>query len=234
MCGYVFLHKFSTKINSQDKEIFNKLKKKNKHRGPDKVKLIQNEKSLMLFRKLTITDSSRDSDQPFIFKNKNKHFIMLFNGEIYNYKFLKDKIKKEYTFKTNSDTELVAKAFDIWGLDFLERLDGMYSIVIKDITNQKIYLCRDIFGQKPLYYYENKSKIIASSEIRDIIFYFKNQNIEIKENKKTLKKYLYRGWVDDNEETFFLNINKFKPGKIYENSLKKNKSEKKFFKLNIN
>ena len=110
----------------------------------------------------------------------------------------------------------------------------MYSIVIKDITNQKIYLCRDIFGQKPLYYYENKSKIIASSEIRDIIFYFKNQNIEIKENKKTLKKYLYRGWVDDNEETFFLNINKFKPGKIYEYSLKKKKSEKKFFKLNFN
>tara|TARA_B100001057_G_scaffold451922_2_gene495424 strand:+ start:3220 stop:5025 length:1806 start_codon:yes stop_codon:yes gene_type:complete len=234
MCGYIFLHNFSTKISASEKKIFQKLKKINKHRGPDKVNLLQIENSLMIFRKLSITDFSRKSDQPYIFKRKNRNFIMLFNGEIYNYKILKDILKKKYNFTTSSDTELAAKAFDNWGLDFLKKIDGMYSFIIKDISNQKIYFCRDILGQKPLYYFKNKTKIIASSEIKDIIFYLKKKNIQIKENKNTIRKYFYRGWVDDDEKTFFQNIYKFKPGRICVYSYKKKLSEKKFFTLNLN
>tara|TARA_B100000767_G_C19774909_1_gene542010 strand:+ start:2057 stop:3898 length:1842 start_codon:yes stop_codon:yes gene_type:complete len=229
MCGFVAV------INSEqnnDKLIsaFDKLKKLNFHRGPDEVKTLHKKKYSLLFRRLKIIDLNNRSSQPF--SSDDGLIDLVFNGEIYNYLEIKSELKKyNIKFKTKSDTEVILKSYQFWGPDFVKRLRGMFSIIILD-NNKKKYLCfRDRLGQKPLFYSKYRNGLIVSSEIKDIIF-FKKKN-EIKENENTTLKYLLRGWCDDNQNTFFKGVHSLPPGSmgIIENSTLK---IKKYWELEIN
>ena len=173
MCGIVAVinSKVSTNqlINS-----FNKLRKINFHRGPDAVKTLHKKNYSLLFRRLRIIDLHTRSNQPF--SSEDEKVQIVFNGEIYNYLELKEELKKyKISFKTKSDTEVILKSYQVWGISFVKRLRGMFSIIILD-EKRKRYLCfRDRLGQKPLYYSKYKEGLIFSSEIKDIIFFKKKK-----------------------------------------------------------
>jgi len=139
------------------------------HRGPDAAGeyfFDSDAFSLGLaHRRLSIIDTSALSNQPVHFE----HLSMVFNGEIYNYKELKQKLTSAgYSFKTNSDTEVVLLAFHAWNVKALTYFKGMFSLIIFDRSAQKLYLIRDRFGVKPLYYFLDTDLLLFGSELKPL------------------------------------------------------------------
>ncbi len=114
-------------------------------------------------RRLSIIDTSSLANQPIHFE----HLSMVFNGEIYNYKEIKEKlISAGYSFKTNSDTEVVLLAFHAWNVKALTFFKGMFSLTIFDRSSHTLYLIRDRFGVKPLYYFLDNNLFLFGSELK--------------------------------------------------------------------
>jgi asparagine synthase (glutamine-hydrolysing) len=139
------------------------------HRGPDaggEYFLASDDFSLGLaHRRLSIIDTSTLANQPVHFE----HLSMVFNGEIYNYKEIKEKlISAGYSFNTNSDTEVVLLAFHAWNVKALAYFKGMFSLSIFDRSAQKLYLIRDRFGVKPLYYFLEHHLLLFGSELKPL------------------------------------------------------------------
>lgn len=119
------------------------------HRGPDTYGLYRDGRVNLLHTRLKILDLSDKASQPFVYKN----IVLSYNGEIYNYSSIKKELQLlKYNFDTESDTEVLAAAYIHWGIDFLNKIEGMFAIAIYDKKKQKVLLARDIFGEKPLYY----------------------------------------------------------------------------------
>ena len=106
---------------------------------------------------------------------------LVFNGEIYNYRILRDELKKEgASFNTQTDTEVILNAYFIWGWEkTLEKLEGMFSIGLFDEKENLFYLARDRFGMKPLFYAEFKNNLIFSSEIKSVLNYTQNRKLNL-------------------------------------------------------
>ncbi len=122
------------------------------HRGPDgEGKWINDEHTICLgHKRLAIIDRSDAGNQPFHYL----HYTLVFNGEIYNYIEIKDTLQKQgYTFRTDSDSEVIPAAFDFWGKDCLHQFDGMFAFALYDGKNKELWIARDRFGEKPLYYH---------------------------------------------------------------------------------
>ena len=139
------------------------------HRGPDAEGEYFFESDAfslgLAHRRLSIIDTSSLSNQPVHFE----HLSMVFNGEIYNYKELKEKLTSVgYSFKTNSDTEVVLFAFHAWNEKALTYFKGMFSVTIFDRSAQKLYLIRDRFGVKPLYYFLDNDLLLFGSELKPL------------------------------------------------------------------
>ena len=155
-------------------EVSNLLSKMNQkiiHRGPDDngscVFSDENFRVGMAMRRLSIIDLSTGK-QP-IFSDDGLVAIV-FNGEIYNYKILKSGLQKEgVEFRTHSDTEVILRLYEAYGTDSFAMLDGMFAFSIYDNKKKKIFIARDFFGEKPLYYTQNSSGISWASELKSII-----------------------------------------------------------------
>ncbi len=139
------------------------------HRGPDDAGIfIDENKHLALgHRRLSFLDLSAAGKQPLC--NKNQNSWLTFNGEIYNYLELKEELKPDYNFVTNTDTEVIIAAYQKWGISFINKLNGMFAFALFDKELNKLYLVRDRFGIKPLYYYADDTTFIFASEIKAII-----------------------------------------------------------------
>lgn len=223
MCGFITFTNFYNKVLFNDE--FQKLKNFNKHRGPDSIKLSSVKNHIILFRRLKIIDLSNKANQPF--EDKKRDIQIVFNGEIYNYLEIKKELKKlRVNFLTNSDTEVLLKSYMRWDMSFINKLRGMFSIVIFDNKKKKVLFFRDHFGQKPLFYSFHNKGLIISSEIKDILFIKKKNEL----NQKTIEKYLIRGWTDDTDETFFKNIYRL-PAASYGEYSKKGFKIEKYWKL---
>ncbi|WP_426430424.1 asparagine synthase (glutamine-hydrolyzing) [Winogradskyella sp. HB-48] len=158
------------------------------HRGPDEdgVFAEQNDNCTvgMAMRRLSIIDLS-SGKQP-IFSD-DKQIVIVFNGEIYNYRTIKSRLVSEgVTFHTTSDTEVILKAYEKYGVESFQWLDGMYGFSIYDKNINKLFIARDFFGEKPLYYTQNESQFLWASELKSII-----KTIDYKPNisKKGLNLY---------------------------------------------
>ncbi|MBC2844985.1 asparagine synthase (glutamine-hydrolyzing) [Winogradskyella flava] len=141
------------------------------HRGPDEdgVFAEQNEQFSvgMAMRRLSIIDLS-SGKQP-IFSD-DRQIVIVFNGEIYNYKTIKSRLESEgVTFNTSSDTEVILKAYEKYGIESFQWLDGMYGFSIYDKKVNKLFIARDFFGEKPLYYTQNENQFLWASELKSII-----------------------------------------------------------------
>ena len=221
MCGFLCVIDFNHEIRNYT-EILDSL---SAHRGPDNQRSILGENFYFYFRRLSIQDLSERSHQPFV--NRNKNIYLVFNGEIYNFKELRDELKGlGYQFYTTGDTEVVMKCYEEWNENCVNKLQGMFSFCIWDSNKKKFFAFRDRFGIKPLYYCKYESQFIVSSEIKDIIAINKNKS----ENKSAVIKYLARGFLDDSSETFYENITSLKSGEYLELT-KSEFRKKKYWKL---
>ncbi|TBW25600.1 asparagine synthase (glutamine-hydrolyzing) [Gramella sp. KN1008] len=141
------------------------------HRGPDEDGFFSESNSNysigMAMRRLSIIDLAHGKQPIF---NEKRDLLIFFNGEIYNFLSLRESlIKKGYTFQTSSDTEVILKAYEEWGTHSFGMLDGMFAFSIYDKRKNKIFIARDFFGEKPLYYTKTDKELIWASELKSIM-----------------------------------------------------------------
>ena len=166
MCGILGQINKTDHINA---DIFSQMLHTIHHRGPDGNGVYFDENNKLAFghTRLAFLDLSEAGKQPFV--SNNEQIIVTFNGEIYNFLELKKELLNSYNFKTNTDTEVIIAAYQIWGMEFIHKLKGMFAIAIYDKKINKIFLIRDRFGIKPLYYFYNESYLIFASELKAIL-----------------------------------------------------------------
>lgn len=154
------------------------------HRGPDAAALFVEDEAALGHRRLSIIDLSEAANQPF--HDDTGRYVIVFNGEIYNFQDVKRQLP-DYPFRTSSDTEVVIAAFAKWGPACLDLLKGMFALAIWDRVEKTLFLARDRFGVKPLYYYRDGGLLIFASEIRAILA---SKLVPRKVNRPALAEYL--------------------------------------------
>lgn len=155
------------------------------HRGPDDEGFYLKDNIGLGHKRLSILDTSRKGSQPMT--SKDGKWVVVFNGCIYNYKELRKELKtKGYYFKSNTDTEVIAEGLSAYGPEFFERFNGMFAIGAWNTEEETLYLSRDRFGVKPLYYWFNGKTIVFSSEIKAIL---KHPDYEIDVDLSALNEY---------------------------------------------
>ncbi|MDC0939990.1 asparagine synthase (glutamine-hydrolyzing) [Candidatus Pelagibacter sp.] len=207
-----------------------KIKHLMRSRGPDKQdSFIANNNGLSLnlyASRLKILDIDERSNQPF----KHDEFILIYNGEIYNYLEIRKELEElGYIFKTKSDTEVLIQAYKKWGIDCIKKFDGMWSFCIYDQKKNKIILSRDFFGEKPLFVFFDNNTLIFGSEIKYLFFFDKKLN---NLNYDKIENFLLNGYKSlyKNNDTFFKKISFVKPGEVLELELNNFKlTKKKYF-----
>ena len=203
-------------------ELLNQSNKYIECRGPDskvsKSSLESKIKYNFIFNRLSILDLADNANQPM--QHSISGNFLMFNGEIYNHKELRNEmIKKGVHFKTShSDTEVILNGIEKEGLNFIPKLRGQFSIFYFDINLNRAYLIRDRLGQKPLYYYQDKERLIFSSNLTSILKSNKDQQ---KISESALDEYLRYGVVSS-PRTIFKNYYKVEPANILEFHFVKN------------
>lgn len=178
------------------------------HRGPDaKGKWVNNNIALG-HNRLAIIDIGTRANQPFF--SADKRFILVFNGEIYNYLELRSELGNQYNFTTNSDTEVLLAAYILWGNECLHKFNGMFSFAIWDCLEKTLFIARDRFGVKPLYYHQSDDTFSFASEIKALHAI----GIPKTPNETTWASYFVYGSYGLPDETFWQNIEQL-PGGHY-------------------
>lgn len=173
MCGFIALLDQAMSVRcEQAEEAINRALQLMGHRGPDETKLYSDEQIKIGFNRLSIIDIN-DSHQPLRWGPRNQpgRYVLAFNGEIYNYLELREELKKDYdaSFHTNGDSEIILAAYHYWGVDFLNRVSGMFSIALWDTESRVLFCARDPFGIKPLYIASGLGGIAVSSEKKSLL-----------------------------------------------------------------
>lgn len=153
------------------------------HRGPDSDGFFNDRTAGLGHRRLSIIDLREVANQPMF--SHNDRYVMVFNGEVYNFKELSSQVRVKndsFYYKTNSDTEVVIEAFNKWGVDFVNRLNGMFALAIYDTVEGHLFLYRDRIGIKPLYYYWDGENFFFASEIKALT------KVEMIRNKLTINQ----------------------------------------------
>jgi asparagine synthase (glutamine-hydrolysing) len=177
-----------------------------KHRGPDDDGIFVDANVGLGFVRLSIIDLSSAGHQPML--SDDGRFVIVFNGEIFNYLELKQElINSGVSFNTDTDTEVLLKAYLKWGRSCLDKFNGMWAFAIYDKTEKTIFASRDRFGIKPFYFYRDDSRLIFCSEITGILSVLKNKP---KANFDAVFDYLIFNRTDQDETTFFDKIFKLK------------------------
>lgn len=174
-----------------------KANKIQQHRGPDNQSVWHDDYIAFAHQRLSIIDLSEAANQPF-----HKHdLVTVFNGEIYNYKELQDKLiaEKQVTFNTSSDTEVVVEMFKHYGYDCLNHFLGMFAFAIYNRTTGELFIARDHFGIKPLFYTQINGAFAFSSELKTLV-HVPGFNKTI--NPKSLVSCLNYIWISGNESMF--------------------------------
>jgi len=197
-----------------------------KHRGPDDEGYYIDSNICLGNRRLSIIDI-QTGHQPI--HNEDKTIWITYNGEIYNFQELRKTLEKKHSFYTNSDTEVIVHSYEEWGENCVKRFNGMWAFGIWDSNKKQLFLSRDRFGIKPLYYYWDGKKLIFASEIKAIL---QDTSITRIPNDRVIYKYLVYEQHDRTEETFFEGIKRLLPA--HNMTVKKNKvTTKKYWDLKI-
>ncbi len=187
----------------EDKKLLKAMNSALLHRGPDDAGYYSDSMCSLAMRRLSIIDVAC-GHQPM--HNENNDIWIVFNGEIYNYLDLKNKLSS-HRFYTKSDTEAIVHAYEEFGDDCVKHLNGMFAFVIWDSRKKSIFMARDRFGEKPLYYMLKDGKLIFASEIKSIL---QDDSIVRELNPVALNWYLsFR--CNPKSETFFRGIYKLPP-----------------------
>jgi asparagine synthase (glutamine-hydrolysing) len=206
MCGiFGIINSTYIEIN---KQLFESSAKLMHHRGPDSYGQwgIDNHLELGHLR-LSIVDLNPESNQPFF--STCKQYVIIYNGEIYNYIELRDELKNiGYSFRTGSDTEVLLTSYIEWGENCVSKFNGDWAFAIYDLVNEKLFCSRDRFGVKPFNYAVVDGTLIFSSEIKSIIHYFN----ELKQpNYNVISNFCRTSVGAQHEETWFKEIFRLQP-----------------------
>ena len=179
------------------------------HRGPDEYGTMIDEHAALGFRRLSIIDLHGGS-QPMY--NEDGNLAVTFNGEIYNYKPLREElIKAGHTFHTDCDTEVLVHGYEEWGKGLLNRLRGMFAFVIWNKSTQELFGARDHFGIKPFYYAQMNGTFMYGSEIKSLL---RHPDFKKELNENALKPFMTFQYPAINE-TFFKGVFKLREGNCF-------------------
>lgn len=202
MCGFCG---FTGKVENKEQVIENMMEKII-YRGPDSKGSHVDDDIALGFRRLSIIDLA-DGAQPIYNEDGTK--VIVFNGEIYNYQGIReDLIKKGHVFKTKTDTEVILHGYEEYGPEVLNKFRGMFGIAIWDLVSKELFIARDFFGIKPMYYTQVQNDLIFGSEIKCILTH---PNVKKELNESALQNYLSFQYGVPND-TFFKNIYCLQPG----------------------
>jgi asparagine synthase (glutamine-hydrolysing) len=212
MCG--INGKITDRQELISKELIHRMNELIAYRGPDAegIELFRDRENIIGFghRRLKIIDLSDSANQPFFSPDKN--IILVFNGEIYNFLELKNKYFAEDKFVTNSDTEIVLKMYQKFGIEMVKELRGMFAIALYDKISGKLFLVRDHLGKKPLFYCHQGKTLIFSSQLKSIVA---NQEIKKELDLAVVDDYLSFGYVPG-QQCIYKGIYKLQPGSYLE------------------
>ena len=177
-----------------------------RHRGPDdeKIKIYNEKKVSISMMRLSILDLKSKG----LCLYEENEFVLSYNGEIYNYQELKAQlVSKGYRFKTSCDTELFLKSFIYWGEKCFEKFNGMFAAAIYDTKRNKIYLARDIAGEKPLYFYKKNKTFAFASEAKA---FYKNFDLS-----KNLRRNFFNSFQHCLNETLWKEVFSLPPASFF-------------------
>jgi asparagine synthase (glutamine-hydrolysing) len=205
-CGIVGSHDVETSDS-----VFITMAKSLAHRGPDAIDTWKSEdkRTLLGHTRLAILGTDNRGSQPMT--NHDKSITVVYNGEIYNYHELKKNLEKfGYNFKSDTDTEIIVYGYHFWGIEFLQKLNGIFAFALYDKIKDLLFLARDPIGVKPLLYYEiGNSGIIFASESKAIL---RHNQISANPNfGSILSTWIHHLW-QDNDNTWFFGIKSLRPG----------------------
>lgn len=206
MCGVCGI----INLNNQPVEELkiHQMMKSMKHRGPDDEGLFIKDHTGLGFVRLSIIDLTLAGHQPMF--SADKRYVILLNGEIYNYIELREDLKKlGYIFRSGSDTEVLLNCYIEWGESCLNRLNGMFAFVIFDSVTNDIFAARDRFGIKPFYYYRDQSQFIFASDIPPLLSVLGKKK---EPEESVIFDYLVFNRTNHGEKTFFKDIFKLQHG----------------------
>jgi asparagine synthase (glutamine-hydrolysing) len=204
MCGIAGILHFDRERRA-DKDLLMKMTDSISHRGPDGEGFYLQNNLALGHRRLSIIDLSTGAQPMF---NDDKSIALIFNGEIYNYIELRDELRQfGYHFKTSSDSEVIIKAYEKWGIGCQNKFNGMWAFALWDKKDKQLLLSRDRIGEKPLHYAIFENTLLFGSEIKSILAY----GMPKASNYDLLDIYLTLSYIPA-PYTFFKNIHKVKPG----------------------
>ena len=185
-------------------------------RGPDEGGVYIDNNALLLHRRLAVVDIEKGK-QPMHFVRGGEHYVLIYNGELYNTDEVRnDLINRGYSFQSRSDTEVVLKAYAEYKEGCAEKFNGIFAFAVYEIHSQRLYLCRDRIGVKPLFYCHKNSELAFGSEIKSI---FKTEIVKPQIDEQGLYEIFYLGPARTSGVGVFKDIEELKPGEygVYEN-----------------
>ncbi len=194
-------------FNFEDKKLIRSMCESIKLRGPDDYGYYTDNFVSLGHRRLSIIDLSKKGKQPI--HNEDKTILVIFNGEIYNFKDIKDELEKRgHRFYTETDTEVIVHAYEEYKEDCVKLFRGMFAFCIYDRTEKKLFLARDRTGKKPLYYIDNTERFIFASELKALLC---DEELKREIDLEALHHYLTFGYVPT-PLSIIKNIKKLQPG----------------------
>lgn len=214
MCGISGIISKSKKGQEQSVKLMSKAIS---HRGPDADGYYHKNNVYFCHNRLSIIDLTKDANQPMY--NETKDIVLIFNGEIYNYKEIKEDLaKKGHTFRSHTDSEIIIHAYEEFGEECVKNFRGMFAFAIYDEKEKKVFLARDRIGIKPLYFINNSRLFAFCSEAKG--FLKLNRDDFSADLSETALKYLMAfSFIPDNQATIFENVYKLAPAHtlVYKN-----------------
>ncbi len=205
MCGIAGIVAFSPKGQNQLDRI-TPATKRLQHRGPDHQAVFRHSSVALGHARLSIIDTSAAANQPMT----DGRYVISFNGEIYNFKSIRQSLEAEgVVFTTRSDTEVLLQAYKKWGAAALDQLNGFFAVAIYDKETEKLFLARDRIGIKPLYYYRDEDQLIFASEIKAILAFDIDKSLD----HESLYQYLQLTYIPS-PNSIFKRIKKLLPGSL--------------------
>lgn len=206
MCGIAGIFSFNQNAPVTSEQI-KKMTEAIRHRGPDDDGIYVNGAIGLGHRRLAIIDLSPDGHQPMA--GPDGATWIIYNGELYNYRELRAELKaRGHQFKSQSDTEVILHAYQEYGPQCLARFNGMFALALWDERQQRLFLARDRFGIKPLYFYRTAHQLLFASEIKALLAVIAKHP---QPNQHLIYDFLTTGMLDHTDETFFDGIHKLPP-----------------------
>ncbi|MGN0517434.1 MAG: asparagine synthase (glutamine-hydrolyzing) [Acutalibacteraceae bacterium] len=223
MCGIAGWWNYDGNISVND-GVINKMSLTLKDRGPDESGSYINNNIILLQRRLSVIDPEHGK-QPMIRMINKKHYVIVYNGELYNTEDLRKELKsKGYKFEERSDTEVLLTAYAHWGENCVEHLNGIFAFAVYNEENEELFLARDRIGVKPLFYYEYNGGIIFGSEIKTLLA---NPIVEPIVDEQGMYEVFFIGPARTPGHTPFKNVFDLLPGECMK--IKKKKCYKKTY-----